>query len=169
MTMFPDVQERAQAELDSIVGNEKLTTFADRSSLPYVNAVLKEDMRWQAITPIGVGHRSVADVYAGLLIPGDSLLIPNIWAMCPDEADYPGPERFYPERWLRDGILNPDVRDPLNFAFGFGRRYANCVSALIARVEGLSQDLSRSPLCRRGVVHYLCIRPSRSSHRTSRE
>ncbi|TBU61428.1 cytochrome P450 [Dichomitus squalens] len=79
-------------------------------------------MRWQAITPIGVGHRSVADVYAGLLIPGDSLLIPNIWAMCPDEADYPGPERFYPERWLRDGILNPDVRDPLNFAFGFGRR-----------------------------------------------
>ena len=35
---------------------------------------------------------------------------------------YPEPEAFRPERFLRDGKLNPDVRDPTEFAFGYGRR-----------------------------------------------
>ena len=80
MAMFPDIQEKAQAELDHVVGTERLPDFTDRRSLPYVNAVLKEIMRWHTIAPIGVGHRYVADdVYAGFRIPGGSLLIPNIW------------------------------------------------------------------------------------------
>ena len=89
--------------------------------------------------------------------------------MCRSEAEYPDPERFQPERWLRDGILNPEVRDPLNFAFGFGRRYASSDIALIARVDVHSQDLSRPSLRGRGDVYYICIRPSRIPHRTSHE
>ena len=29
---------------------------------------------------------------------------------------------FHPERYLKDGQLNPDVRDPGSATFGFGRR-----------------------------------------------
>lgn len=39
-----------------------------------------------------------------------------------DEAVYPEPRRFKPERFMLDGKLNPNVRDPDTAAFGFGRR-----------------------------------------------
>lgn len=45
-------------------------------------------------------------------------------AMTNNEDDYPEPFEFKPERFLKDGKLNPAVRDPAaGVAFGFGRRY----------------------------------------------
>ena len=46
-------------------------------------------------------------------------------AVSRDPREYPDPERFWPDRFLKDGKLNPAVRDPNTYAFGFGRR---CVS-----------------------------------------
>ena len=43
-------------------------------------------------------------------------------AMLNDERDYPEPREFRPERFLKDGQLDPSVRDPVDIAFGFGRR-----------------------------------------------
>lgn len=42
MTIYPDIQARAQAELDPVVGNDRLPIFDDRDSLPYINAICKE-------------------------------------------------------------------------------------------------------------------------------
>lgn len=44
---------------------------------------------------------------------------------------YPDPERFNPDRFLKNGRLDPDVRDPMAYAFGFGRRY----DAILHRVQ----------------------------------
>ncbi|KAI0816985.1 cytochrome P450 [Trametes gibbosa] len=123
MAIHKDVQEKAQAELDSVVGPDRLPTFADRDSLPYTNALMKEVLRWHVISPIGVAHRSDAeDVYKGYSIPAGALIIPNVWAMARDESEYPEPDEFRPGRFLRDGKIDPNVRDPASFAFGFGRR-----------------------------------------------
>ena len=46
--------------------------------------------------------------------------------MSQDPAAYPNPREFQPERFLKDGQLDPDVRDPCKFQFGFGRRYVAC-------------------------------------------
>ena len=43
-------------------------------------------------------------------------------AMLNNEADYPDPSSFDPERYLKNGQLNPNMRDPALMAFGFGRR-----------------------------------------------
>ena len=53
LTIFPQVQRRAQAELDAVVGRDRLPTFNDRPRLPYIEALCKELMRWQMVAPIG--------------------------------------------------------------------------------------------------------------------
>jgi Cytochrome P450 len=53
LTLFPQVQRRAQAELDVVVGRDRLPTFDDRPRLPYIEALCKELMRWQMVTPMG--------------------------------------------------------------------------------------------------------------------
>ena len=80
MTLFPEVQRKAQAEIDAVVGPDRLPNLNDRSSLPYVEAVIKEVLRWQPVLPLGVPHRSVhEDIFNGFLIPKDSIIVTNIW------------------------------------------------------------------------------------------
>jgi cytochrome P450 len=53
LVLFPQVQRRAQAELDVVTGRDRLPTFDDRPRLPYIEAVCKELMRWKIVTPMG--------------------------------------------------------------------------------------------------------------------
>ena len=55
MTLYPDVQVKAQAELDALIGKDlRLPTFSDRDYLPYVNAIVKEVLRWNPSVPLGI-------------------------------------------------------------------------------------------------------------------
>lgn len=49
MTLFPNVQKKAQAEIDAVIGHERLPTHADRERLPYVNALVTEVLRWNPV------------------------------------------------------------------------------------------------------------------------
>lgn len=53
MMLYPEVQERAWKEIDAVVGTERLPNFEDRLSLPYVEAVLRETLRWHPVFPLG--------------------------------------------------------------------------------------------------------------------
>jgi hypothetical protein len=53
MVLYPEVQKRAQAEIDSVIGRDRLPTFDDRASLPYVESILRETFRWHPILPLG--------------------------------------------------------------------------------------------------------------------
>jgi cytochrome P450 len=53
MTLYPEVQAKAQAELDAVVGTGRLPSFSDRADLPYIDALFKEVLRWHQATPIG--------------------------------------------------------------------------------------------------------------------
>jgi len=53
MTLYPDVQRRAQAEIDEVVGNHRLPTLADKEHLPYVCAVVKEVLRFAPVARLG--------------------------------------------------------------------------------------------------------------------
>ena len=53
LVLFPEVQRRAQAELDVAIGRDRLPAFDDRPRLPYIEALCKELLRWQMVIPIG--------------------------------------------------------------------------------------------------------------------
>ena len=53
LVLYPQVQQRAQAELDGAIGRDRLPTFDDRPRLPYIEALCKELMRWQMVAPTG--------------------------------------------------------------------------------------------------------------------
>ena len=53
MVLYPEVQAKAKAELDAVVGSERLPCFNDRDSLSYINAVWKEVLRWHSVAPLG--------------------------------------------------------------------------------------------------------------------
>ena len=56
MTLFPDVQRKAQLEVDSITGGTRLPSFADRQNMPYLNAMVKELLRWNPVVPLSEYH-----------------------------------------------------------------------------------------------------------------
>ncbi|KAF5325396.1 hypothetical protein D9619_009676 [Psilocybe cf. subviscida] len=123
MAKYPEAQRKAQAELDAVIGSHRLPEFSDRLSLPYINALVKETMRWQLVLPLAVAHMATDDdVYEGYFIPKGSIIFGNAWAILHDQRVFTEPEEFRPERYLKDGQLDLSVRQPEASAFGFGRR-----------------------------------------------
>ncbi|KAK4937903.1 hypothetical protein LTR10_021544 [Elasticomyces elasticus] len=122
MMLHPEVQKKAQEEIDRVVGTDRLPTFSDRPNLPYIDAMVKESLRWHPIGPMGLPHTSTQDdVYNGYLIPKGAILIQNIWLFTHDPETYRDPMRFKPERFLQTDDHAAEV-DPTRYVFGFGRR-----------------------------------------------
>ena len=156
MAMYPEVLRKAQAEIDTVVGVNRLPDFNDRPHLPYVNAIIKETMRWKMVLPIGkrffnvllqlfimagFAHMAIEDdEYDGCFIPKGTAVIGASWyvfrrrvktsfhtkvvyrSILHDPEVFEAPEEFKPERYLKNGQIDPGVRDPVVAAFGYGRR-----------------------------------------------
>jgi len=125
MCLHPDVQARAQREIDEVVGPDRLPTAEDEQKLPYVNAVVREVLRYWTIAPLGIPHRATEDfVYGSYVIPKDSTVISNLWGMMHDPSVYTDPFEFKPERFLSPSQGGPRLAepDPIPTVFGFGRR-----------------------------------------------
>ncbi|KAJ5154053.1 uncharacterized protein N7500_009492 [Penicillium coprophilum] len=116
MMLFPDVQRKAQAEMDELFGKPTLPSATDRERLPYVNAIVKEAIRWHTVAPMGIPHKTDEDD----IING---------AFNNDPTIYPNPREFRPERFLSE----PAALEPEDVSFGFGRRI--CPGRLIAETS----------------------------------
>ncbi|VDC01476.1 unnamed protein product [Peniophora sp. CBMAI 1063] len=135
MLAYPDIQRQAQAELDRVVGRMRAPTFADLPSLPYIEAMVKEAIRWSCATPLGVPHRSTEDDhYNDYFVPKGTIVIPNIWKLHREPTVYGADsDEFDPKRFLR-GSRTPDsassAREISHLGYGFGRRV--CVGRYMA-------------------------------------
>ncbi|KAI2619924.1 putative cytochrome P450 oxidoreductase OrdA-like protein [Hypoxylon sp. NC1633] len=122
MTVHPEVQRKAQEEIDRVVGHDRLPTIADRETLPYVEATVKEVLRWHPVAPMALPHTSTEDdVCKGYFIPKGSMLFANVWHFTHDPEVYHDPMAFEPKRFLAMDGHKPEP-DPHVFVFGFGRR-----------------------------------------------
>ncbi|EUC35508.1 hypothetical protein COCCADRAFT_35011 [Bipolaris zeicola 26-R-13] len=132
MCHYPQWQKKLQEEIDEVCGPNRLPTWADAPKLPILRAVGKELIRWRPPVPTGVPHEAERDdVYDGYLIEKGTLVHPTEWARRSDEALYPNPEEFNPDRYLNPKY--PTYKEPLtkypnvinHHVFGYGRR--NCM------------------------------------------
>ncbi|KZT37243.1 cytochrome P450 [Sistotremastrum suecicum HHB10207 ss-3] len=129
MARNPSVQQKAVEEIENVIGSDRLPEVGDMEKLPYVNALIKEVLRFHPVAPLALPHRVTQDdEYEGMRIPGGSTVIVNLWSILHDESTYPDPMKFSPERYLpsdssssTNSTKTPQP-DPRAYAFGIGRR-----------------------------------------------
>ncbi|KAJ7621343.1 cytochrome P450 [Roridomyces roridus] len=127
LTACPEVQRKAQEEMDRVVGGDRMPTLEDLEHMPYIRSIILEGHRMRPVFPLLVPHAvTEADEYEGYVIPQGATIFVNIYGILHDPALYDSPEEFIPERYLtsehgtKPGVDASDMR--LNPAFGVGRR-----------------------------------------------
>ncbi|KAF9628965.1 Cytochrome P450 [Lasiodiplodia theobromae] len=147
MALFPEVQRKAQEEIDRVIGPDRLPNENDAPDLPYVRQIVQELHRWVTAVPLGVWHANTEPFqWRGYLIPTGTTMIINAYGIHGDPAQYPDPKAFKPERWegkLESTASMTDERIGARselFAFGAGRRI--CPGQHVAE-RGLFLAISR--------------------------
>ena len=87
MALYPEVQKKAQAEIDAVVGPNRLPDFHDRPFLPYINAVVKESSRWNLVTPLGI-YRPFIFVLSSFISIATILMLIIIFQRCSSHVDF---------------------------------------------------------------------------------
>ncbi|CAG0896474.1 unnamed protein product [Darwinula stevensoni] len=129
----PEIQEKLQAEVDDVVGRDRLPSLNDRDRMPNTEAFIMEAQRLARLTPIGVGHAATDDIdFAGYRFPKGTVFLANLWSCHSDPKYWPDPEKFDPGRFLNpDGSLKTKV--PSFLPFALGKR--QCLGESLARME----------------------------------
>lgn len=135
----PDILRKAQFELDSVVGRDRLVSESDLPNLPFIQAISKETFRLHPSTPLSLPRMSSeACEVAGYYIPKGATLLVNVWAISRDPAVWHDPLEFHPARFLPGGgYEHMDVKgnDFEIIPFGAGRRICAGMSLGIRMVQ----------------------------------
>ncbi|CAJ0933877.1 unnamed protein product, partial [Mesorhabditis belari] len=129
---FPEVQEKVHKELDRVIGPHRNITMADKSSLPYLNAVICEIQRFGNILVQNLIRQTTKDAtICGQRIPARTVVLPQVSSVLYDEKIFPEPYKFNPDRFLNsDGSLRK-IEEFI--PFGIGKR--QCIGEGLARME----------------------------------
>ncbi|XP_035694363.1 cytochrome P450 2C15-like [Branchiostoma floridae] len=132
MMVNPDIQQKVQEEIDSVLGPDQPPSMAHRPQLPYTQAVLAEVFRFSCIVPLIVPHTTTEDTTLnGYHIPRQTIVIPNLWSVHYDEKLFPNPYKFDPTRFLDD--KGQYKKDEHVMPFSAGPRI--CLGEQLARME----------------------------------
>ncbi|XP_045405382.1 cytochrome P450 1B1 [Lemur catta] len=134
LVRYPEVQARVQAELDQVVGRDRLPCMDDQPNLPYVMAFLYEAMRFSSFVPVTIPHATTANTsILGYHIPKDTVVFVNQWSVNHDPVKWPNPEDFDPARFLdKDGFINKDLTSSV-MIFSVGRR--RCIGEELSKMQ----------------------------------
>ncbi|GAV80682.1 p450 domain-containing protein [Cephalotus follicularis] len=143
----PNVFNKAREEIENVIGNSRLVNESDCPNLPYIQAIIKETFRLHPPIPM-IARKSTEkcniDKY---VIPSQTLLFVNMWAIGRDPEIWKNPLDFMPERFL-----SFDHGDPLGLVdvkgqhfqllpFGTGRRGCPGISLALQELPAVLASL----------------------------
>ncbi|XP_018428283.1 PREDICTED: cytochrome P450 2A5-like [Nanorana parkeri] len=132
MIKHPKVQERIQEEIDSVIGMDRLPSIADRSNMPYTNAVIHEILRYMELVPMALPHKVTEDVtFRGFIIPKGTTVFPLLASALSDPQYLKWPYEFNPQNFLDENgkFCSQEALIP----FSAGKRI--CPGEGLARME----------------------------------
>ncbi|KFK29143.1 hypothetical protein AALP_AA7G094400 [Arabis alpina] len=132
----PNILERLRDEIDSVVGTSRLIQETDLPNLPYLQAVVKEGLRFHPPAPVLARTFQEGCKIGGFYVPEKTTLIVNVYAVMRDPDSWEDPNEFKPERFLASSISEQDEErreQTLKYIpFGSGRR--GCPGANLAYI-----------------------------------
>ncbi|KAI7285110.1 cytochrome P450 [Hortaea werneckii] len=115
MAAYPSIQQKAQRQIDSVVGPDRSPTWQDFPRLPYIAQCVKETMRWRPVTPLAFPHALAEDDWVSTspssssspseeenpqyLLPKGTTIILNAWGIHHDPVRFADPETFDPDHY----------------------------------------------------------------------
>lgn len=107
MAANPATQDRAHAEISSVVGDTQFPKFGHRASSPYISACVQEALRLRPSTNNGSPHYTSADVvYKDFVVPDGTVVSLYQYTPFSDPSLYADPEQFCPERHVHGDESN---------------------------------------------------------------
>ncbi|XP_051233222.1 cytochrome P450 2J4-like isoform X1 [Dicentrarchus labrax] len=132
MIYYPHIQERVQAEIDTVIGSSRQPSMTDRENMPYTNAVVHEIQRMANIIPLNLAHMASKDITLDkYTIPKGTMILPTLDSVLHDESMWETPHSFNPQHFLdQDGTFR---KREAFFPFSAGKRV--CLGEQLARTE----------------------------------
>ncbi|NWS40197.1 CP2J2 protein, partial [Probosciger aterrimus] len=131
MAKYPEIQARAQDEIDAVIGRARQPALQDRNNMPYTNAVIHEVQRKSNIIPFNVPRLTTKDTFVdGFFIPKGTIMVTNLTSVMFDKNVWETPDTFNPGHFLKDGQF---WKSEYFMPFSIGKR--SCLGEVLARSE----------------------------------
>ncbi|NXC39806.1 CP2U1 protein, partial [Penelope pileata] len=132
MSLYPEVQEKVHAEIEAVLGRDKVPSLTHKAQMPFTEATIMEVQRMTAVVPLSIPRMaSETSVLQGYTIPKGSVIVPNLWSVHRDPNIWENPDDFQPTRFLdENGQL---IKKEAFIPFGMGKRV--CMGEQLAKME----------------------------------